>query len=160
MKISGKGLWFWLHGLHNSDEHWELTQGRSASLCPYFWKGLLYLFSVLFFSLVVTAIITAAVLLLASSLLFITGPYTGYWSIADPYALVLLLFAIFGVGLSAWLDNSIDFAPKYMQGLIKRKNPTRKDSVTKTEAKPNVVVEYLKAKKAKMCPMIELEEES
>jgi hypothetical protein len=71
--------------------------------------------------------------------------YCGLWPI------LLLTFCI---GFGLWLDNVIDFAPKYM----KFKNKSTKNSNTKLKytIKDSYVYQYIKSHKDKFCPMIDI----
>ena len=71
--------------------------------------------------------------------------YWGLWPI-------LLSTLYIGVGL--WLNNVIDFAPKYMKFKIK----STKNSPTKPKytIKDSYVYQYIKSHKDKFCPMIDI----
>ena len=74
------------------------------------------------------------------------GPF--YWVLWP----ILLSTLYIGVGL--WLNNVIDFAPKYMKFKIK----STKNSPTKPKytIKDSYVYQYIKSHKDKFCPMIDI----
>ncbi len=142
MKINKKSLWFQWHEIFETRSYKRLERGDSVNLCVYFWQGVMYL-------VYIAAVLVTALVCILHILVFLSGPYTGYWgpgvtadigAVLTMWSCVVLLIG----GIIASCVGEMEVFPKWLKF---------------GESKPNVLVEYLKARKAKFCPMIELEDE-
>ncbi len=141
MKINKKSLWFQWHKIFETISYKRLERGESVNLCVYFWQGVMYL-------VYIAVVLVTALFCILHILAFLSGPYTGYWGpgvTADIGAILtcLLLVMMCIMGAVAYSLDMMEVFPKWWK---------------LGESKPNVLVEYLKARKAKFCPMIELED--
>ena len=141
MKINKKSLWFQWHEIFETSSYKRLERGESVNLCVYFWQGVMYL-------VYIGVVLVTELICILCILAFLSGPYTGYWGpegVAESGIILtcLLLVMMCIMGAVAYHLDKMEVYPKWLKF---------------GESKPNVLVEYLKARKAKFCPMIELED--
>lgn len=141
MKINKKSLWFQWHEIFETSSYKRLERGDSVNLCVYFWQGMMYL-------VYIAVVLVAALVCILHILVFLSGPYTGYWGPGEVSELgailtCTLLVMMCIMGAVAYRLDMMEVFPKWLKF---------------GESKHNVLVEYLKARKAKFCPMIELED--
>ena len=141
MKINKKSLWFQWHEIFETSSYKRLERGDSVNLCIYFWQGVMYL-------VYIAVVLVTALVCTLCILAFLSGPYTGYWGPGEVSELgAILTYALLVVmcttGAIAYYLDMMEVFPKWLKF---------------GESKPNTLVEYLKARKAKFCPMIELED--
>lgn len=165
-KIKKESFWFKLHKSWDTEQYYRLVRGHQVSLCSWFWKGCGVLaFYVLF--AVISLIITAFL----ASMLFtlMVSPYLGFWLNEDIVS--FNIFAWFVTFMGLCLIAVIDRLPQSIRGNIPwipiyvskyfpewEAKEIKCRKVSKPEKQPNILVQYLKAKKSKWCPLIELEE--
>ena len=168
MKIS-KDSWHyrlndWVKG--DSDTMWYLRNNtRPVSLCWYFWFTV---FSCLIAGIgglfYITGAISAVFLvwaLLLNPMISLFALLTGYG-----YGMAQIEHMYFGLslgsllaivaGLLVWNEGGIKFAPDWMVNLFQR-NP--KPQPEPKEPEPSLIWEFIKAKKQKICPVIELKKD-
>lgn len=167
MKIKKNSFWFWLHESWGSGEYHELEyRGHAVSLCPYFWKGC----SILVFYVVCALAVTAVALFLLSMLFtLLVSPYLGIWlnnfivtfNIMC-WMVALIATILFGIVelLPASIKGDIPWIPTYISKYFPEWKSKEKKyrKMSEPEKQPNILVQYIKAKKSKWCPLIELEE--
>jgi hypothetical protein len=166
MKISKNGLWYNLHKNWPTSEYSDLCRGYQVSLCPWFWKGCGVL---AVFAAVVTFLLGLVLGALSSLFTLLISPYTGIW---QPDTIVVLGFAITGIALLLFTGfGATELLPKSFKGEIpwiptyiykyfpEWKAKEKKYRKMSKPKQPNILVEYIKAKKSKWCPLLELEED-
>lgn len=132
---------------------------RQANLCMYFWAA-----TVRGPALRVAHWLGdhpgAAVPLFIISLILFVG---GFWNLLDsevvwwhPYVWTAVAFAIIAAGATAFLFLSYVWTDKVWPAL--RKRHYDKMNQPEPEKGPNIVMEHIKAKKSKMCPILEFED--
>lgn len=161
----------------NSDIVRTLENGWNVSLCQYFWLSvwnILVVTPIKAIVLIVWSVFMLAAFwwLVANPIVSLFALYTGIGlALLTPESILVGLIAIFLfyvllpllLGGLAYKDGDINFAPEYMKrpfrSLIKKVTPLlpeKKESAPKKPKEPNIVWQYLKAKKEKMCPMLKL----
>jgi hypothetical protein len=157
MKISKNSWHYKLNKLAQTAACYDLSYGMS--LCQYFWYtvfavlkiigtvavGLFMLFAVsfIFYVFVLTPINSLSYLLF--DLGFDTDIEVGIIILIAELVLITL------AGLLAAARGEIDVFPKWFKF---KTNKPKQDK----ESKPNLIFEYIKAKKAKVCPLVKLED--
>jgi hypothetical protein len=157
MKISKNSWHYKLNKLAQTDACYDLKYGMS--LCQYFWctvfailkllgvasGGLFILYGVfiIFHLFVLTPINSLSYLLLG----------VGFDANIEVGIIVLIaeLVLITMAGVYGAARGEIDVFPKWLKF---KTNKPKQDK----ESKPNLIVEYIKAKKAKVCPLVKLED--
>lgn len=135
MKISTKSWHFRLNQLVNENKAGEILM-FGTTLCPYFWLTVRSLLSIGMY----------LALLVALFIILIAAPVAFYWY---PSALGGAGLIIWGVAAVMYL---LTVFPKQVAEWLNKKYPGE----TTIEKKPNILVEYIKAKKAKFCPIVEV----
>lgn len=164
-KIKKESFWFKLHKSWPTDQYYRLLRGHQVSLCSWFWKGCSILAIYVLFA-VIGLIITTFI----ASMLFtlMVSPYLGFWlnegivsfNIIAWFVIfmALCLFAVFD-RLPQSIRGNIPWIPTYISKYLPERKQPEKRSKSKVERQPNILVQYIKAKKAKWCPLLELEDE-
>jgi len=159
MKISKSGWLYKFHRLFGSTVYLNLQQGYNVNLCEMFWStvGLVCLATFLLVGALSGLFIAFSILWV-----FLVAPYTG-WFINEIWAFVSLLLTISFTGVFGFLygfklilqsvKGEIPWLPTYISKYLPEKKYT-----SKVKNKPNLLMEYIKAKKNKWCPLVELEE--
>lgn len=160
-EINKKGLWWWVHKTTESSQYRQLVYNKMpVSLCSWFWSGLLVMALMAVVSVAAVVMACALLILTVNMVVYLSGPFTGVWwdgDVGHSFTIVVLAF-LTAVSVTAYFNDHIDFAPNYMKKplykLFNRVSP--KDSKPK---EPSVVMQYLKARKEKWCPMLTLRDD-
>lgn len=157
MKVTKKSWHYKLATSVNTDVSYQLKHDYPVSLCQYFWSVVVAgvgWFIMGWFALFLSwAFLTP----LATFFVAFTGTDLGISFLAFSSKLGLGIFPLFWVliplivGAVEWLNGNIKFAPDWMKLNIQR-SPNK-------EKKPSLIVEWVKAKKAKVCPLVEVSDE-
>lgn len=160
MKIDKNSWHFKLLDYFDCNITYKLSRGYNVTLCQYFWnvvgaliRGFALGFAFLFIGLFSCAAIWA-VILMPINYLFIS--YFGVEVFEDNGYFGLGMLVVFWmviptiVGCGDYVDGRMKLFPKWMKLSSVNTKP-------RAEKKPSLIVEYLKAKKSKICPLIELE---
>lgn len=140
----------------NDEVSGSVNANGSKSLCPYFWLTLWNVFISLVWAVLcflVSSVLGDSVLEKVFSI--DVGISDLYWSWLVGILTIVLVFGfvvLFAVIL--YLTGEIFKYSKHKVSTFKGKNT--KDN---TSCKPNLLLEWLRAKKEKVCPMIEFKEE-
>lgn len=162
MKINRDSWHFKLIQEYDRDLAWELKNGYRISFCKYFWC-VMWCFPKMF--AVFLMLVTLAAFAFTGFCLLIVYPLN--FLLIGLFDIVLLEdpkgIGIFGMLLSLSLTVVISFTlafqgdlkvvPKYLK--FPEKQPKPKANI---EKRPNIFLEYIKAKKAKMCPLVTLQD--
>lgn len=149
MKVSTSS---WHYRLNVSQNGWVKTQARN-SLCAYFWYTVFSLFKVVRGPLTAYFILWAIGFGLFSDTRFEPGPKMGL--IAYPFGCIVAVI-LPGVVLyylfqgTSWLGSKV--RPRL------RKLLGRKENKPKVKKEPGLLSSYIKARKEKICPLIQFEE--
>jgi len=126
----------------------------NLSLCTLMSSSVLCLIAIIAAAIGVSAVglvFIAFVLAIMSPILLLTG--MGFDGIGIFYKMLYVFMGIFTLaGLMSYFDGGINFAPDYMK--FKSKPDTTKHSI-----KDSYVVQYVKALKDKVCPIIDITED-
>lgn len=170
--VLSKNSWHWkLYKLTYTHERWDRMP---TNLCPYFWKIVLAM--LLFpFNFLITGPLKLLSLsgvgdedIATDSYFRLFWPSIGFnFLLCLVYAMIAMFWYIpismeakptitFVIGVCCWflsIISSIAFGIKYLVNLAaKRHRPYKPD-------KPNIIVEFIKAKYNKSCPMVVWENE-
>ena len=128
----------------------------SNNLCTYVWQIIVSLI----FWLIFIMFVSSAAFIIASGLAVFVLPhfvdvwgYEGHWRVKKLIELVMVFGALFWIVCAG-------FSISYLWGfLIDKLITDRREGSFKSvkSRKPSIVSEYIKAKKQKICPMIEFE---
>lgn len=158
---------FKLHKFLGTSTYYSLRYGKQVGLCEYFWKTiiamLLFIAVVGVCSLVLFATVLNPIIYLFTTL---SGLGLGYYD-SDLLELGMIFIWInlaciswIGAGLAA--EGRIKVFPKWFPvdrwvdfSKLKAKFSSKEDNTTK---EPSLILQYLKAKKDKFCPMLKLED--
>lgn len=165
MKISKTSWHYWLNNKLRDDSHtmYNLKRGYPVSLCWYFW-----------FTIVTIIQALAGAIMLAT---FGTGlVYLSWVSVINPVVSMFALFTGYGYELAyieglyigivllcvitTWggcyfySQGEIKFAPEWLSKHFKRQRKV----APVAHKEPSIFFKYIKAKKQKVCPLIELDE--
>lgn len=111
-------------------------QNNGGSLCGYFWSVVWEL----------VCLASMAFLMLGALWIFVYQPISYIWAPDDDKFVIVMIWAILlGVG-----------AASFVGVYIHKKLPKKDKNKTK---EPNILVEYIRAKKQKFCPIIEIVKE-
>ena len=136
----------------------DLRYGSNVTLCRYFWNAvgsILMLFGAIALGIATVAIGLCILLVLLSPISYLTQSYFGFgWDFATELGVIMIwMFWVatpLVAGFTAVFDGQMKVFPSWMK--IKLLPPA-------ASSKPNILVEYVKAKKNKFCPLIELDKE-
>ena len=136
----------------------DLSYGENVTLCRYFWNVVGSLLLLLVATAAViggTGFLLCVAFILLSPLSYLTQAYFGFgWDamskmgVAGIWFMWVLLPLL--IGLVEAFKGNMKVFPSWMK--IKLTPPA-------ASSKPNILVEYVKAKKNKFCPLIELDKE-
>jgi hypothetical protein len=138
----------------------DLYSGTNVTLCRYFWNVVGSLITLLGGVLVGIAVAGVMCLTLFAFVIapisYLTQSYFGFgWDIATQLGFIMIwicwVIIPLCMGLEAAIRGNMKVFPNWMK--IKLSEPA-------PETKPNLLVEYVKAKKSKFCPLIELEKDN
>lgn len=135
----------------------QLLYGNNVTLCKYFWNTIgAILQSVGFVLMICTAIALLSLCffgIIVAPINYLLTAYFGVPELCEGLGVVtiFLFWVILPIiaGFEEYMRGNIKGIPDWM-----RSTPKEEVVVTKS---PNLVWEYLKAKKAKVCPLIQLE---
>lgn len=135
----------------------QLLYGNNVTLCQYFWNVVgAILQSVAFAAMIVVAIAVFVFLAFAIIIAPINYLLTAYFGVPELMeGLGVVTIFIFWVllplagGIEEYMRGNIKGIPDWMRLVPKE--------IVKKEKKPNLAWEYIKAKKRKVCPLIQLE---
>lgn len=162
MKINRDSWHFKLIQEYDRDLAWELKHGFRISFCKYFWcvmwcfPKLLALFLML--ALLAAMAFTGFCLLIVYPLNFLLIGLFDIVLLEDTsgigsFGMVLSLMLTVCLSFAMAFQGDLKVVPKYLK--LPAKEPKPKVNIDK---KPNIFLEYIKAKKAKMCPLVTLQE--
>lgn len=167
MKISKNSWHYKLNKLAKNEIIGNLHSNYfKPTLCRYFWATLLSIFVLLIkgisilFGLSCVALLAWVTLINTFMTLFSLLTGIGMDHAVHDLGFATIISFIFFITLGSFISfirGDINFWPKWFpvgKWINKLRNKTNKVS----ETKPNLIVEYIKAKKAKVCPLVELEE--
>lgn len=137
----------------------SIRYGDRISLCEYFWSTVVTVLSLTAFVVVLAAISSLSVYVAICTAATLFSTATGIWFdwISYDLGLGLIVFSFLvslAVFIVALFDKETKWLPVYITKYFKTSENTK---VTKQKDKPNLFVEWIKAKKAKVCPLIEIE---
>ena len=158
MKINKNSWHYKLLEKNASDNYYDLLNGRTVTLCNYFWSVVGYMLKTVcgWFAIAMGAM--AFTWLLVSMLLGVVTLFFATWLpvnevIADiSFIGIVMNFVVIVttvIHYGAYLIREGRIVPNYLKF-------TKSEKVV--EAKPNLLFDYLKAKKHKVCPLLELED--
>lgn len=164
--IISKNSWhFKLNSQWGSHElRYTLSKGNKISLCQYLWETMKSLLGLIASSLSIIFLIGCCLYVISSPLVLLFSTFTGiWWNIPDYYTMgmtVIIMEIILGTiyGMLATLFGPMKVFPKWLP-VDKWFGIAIDKSLQHTPKKVNIFVEYVKAKKAKVCPMIEFKGE-
>jgi hypothetical protein len=159
MKISKDS---WHVKMHEKFGNTYPSEISGMSLCKYFWLTVWCFIKTLF--LILGSIVVLVLLFIVTVVIPITFLITGItdnflqefnyelaFAITMVEAIVVLM-----VGWEVYKQGAMKLYPSYLNFIFKRFSSKTKE-VRKTKYKePSLVVEWIKAKKSKVCPMIEV----
>lgn len=157
MKVSKNSWHYKLATSVNTDVSFHLKHDYPVSLCQYFWSvvgagvgwfimGWFALFlSWAFLTPLATFFVAFAGTDLGSNFLSVSADIG--WVVIPVFWMAVPIL----IGAGEWQNGRIKFAPKWMKLNITRS--------PKKENKPSLIVEWVKAKKAKVCPLVEVSDE-
>ena len=136
----------------------DLHCGSKVTLCRYFWNvlgGLLHLLGAVALSIATVVIGLCILVTLLSPISYLTQSYFGFgWDFATELGVIMIWMFWVAMplvgGFTAVFEGQMKVFPSWMK--IKLLPPA-------ASSKPNILVEYVKAKKNKFCPLIELDKE-
>lgn len=137
----------------------DLKYGENVTLCRYFWNTIGSILTLLGAIMVgISSAGIASLVLLAfviAPISYLTQSYLGFgWDMATELGVVMIwivwVMIPLGVGLEATIRGNMRVFPSWMKFKI---------FPPAASSKPNILVEYIKAKKSKFCPLIELDKE-
>jgi hypothetical protein len=160
MKINRNSWHYKLIKEWDSSTAYDLKYNKTGvSFCKYFWSVMLcfpkILAAMLLIALGVAVLIGCAVFLVIYPLNFLLIGLFDIVLFNDPNSMgpaglfVALLIALF-IGIMETMDNSMKVVPSYLKRTKVPLEPSK-------EKKPSLLWEYIKAKKAKMCPLVTLD---
>lgn len=157
MKVSKKSWHYKLATSISTDVSYYLCYDIPVSLCQYFWAvvgaGVVWLVMGLIGLLCTWGLLTP----LATFFVAITGDDYGIRFLRVSSEAGIAILPIFWmlvptlIGCTMWREGDMDFCPKWMK-LNLHPRP-------KKEKQPSVFAEYIKAKKAKVCPLVEVSDD-
>jgi hypothetical protein len=160
MKVNKSSWHYRLMNYFNFKITDDLDYNRNVTLCRYFWNVVGSLISLLGGVLVGIAVAGIMCLALFAFLIapisYLTQSYFGFgWDFATDLGFIMIwiiwVIVPFFMGLEATIKGNMKVFPNWMK--IKPPEPA-------PDNKPNLLVEYVKAKKSKFCPLIELDEDN
>ena len=159
MKIKKSSWHYKLNAYWGEYEFTDKVEEGFMTLCPYFWLTVRNLVGCIISVGLLGLVTMFLVLFLANFLDYFLIGFTGdSWILSDDYRwdplFVGIIFLAFMALLSDYLRHKGRFVPHYLKGIL----PKRKKRVGKGK-ESSLVYEYLKAKKEKFCPIVQLEEE-
>lgn len=146
------------------DIRYTLSKGNKISLCEYFWetvKSFVGLFAATIFML---GLCGAVLYGLLAPFVLLFSSFTGiWWEIPDYYEIgaIVMIFTIILVpifAVLATLFGPMKVFPKWFP-VDKWLGQVIDKSKEHTPEKVNIIVEWIKAKKSKVCPIIEFKGE-
>lgn len=174
MKISENSWHFKLNRLYERSVAHDLKYGYSVTLCEYFWATV-WSFVCLIGSCVkwtgISIVCLAAFWFFVGNPLFTLIQLHSGWIVSNvdalQFGLIILyldLVIVMFIGILSVKDGYMKVFPKWLpipklwDWLCKKIN--RRANPKKVDSEPNLVLEFIKAKKQKFCPIIKLKEES
>lgn len=159
MKVNKNSWHYKLMNYFNFDIIDDLRYGSNVTLCRYFWNAvgsIIALLGAVALGLMVAAL--ASLVLLAfviAPISYLTQSYFGFgWDFATELGVVMIwvvwVILPLGHGLEQTIKGKMKVWPSWMK--IKLLPPA-------ASSRPNILVEYVKAKKNKFCPLVELDKE-
>lgn len=159
MKVNKNSWHYKLMNYFNFDIIVDLRYGSNVTLCRYFWNvigSIIALLGAITLGICATAL--ASLVLMAfviAPISYLTQSYLGFgWDTASEIGVVMIwicwVVLPFFVGLEDAIKGNMKVFPNWMK--IKLPEPA-------PETKPNILVEYVKARKNKFCPLVELDKE-
>ena len=142
MKIKRDSWHYKLNCKFNGE--WRMEQIRS--LCPYFWTTVLHLALITLFSGLVATVVTILIIPLIHYFLI---------ELTNENALDLVDVGVTCYILVAVIVSFLCMCLTVNKGVTTIKNKI--DKIPRKKTEPNLFFEYLKAKKEKICPVIEFE---
>lgn len=143
------------------DTRYDLGKGYSMSLCKYFWETVKSILGLIVACVCATVLLSTVACIFLSPIVLLFSSFTGiWWDIPKYYefGLVLLMAVIFVVPLVAifaTLFGPMKVFPKWFPA-----DKWMGMAITKAAPKKvNILVEWIKAKKSKVCPIIEFKGE-
>lgn len=134
MKINQNSWHFKLHDKFSSKSHWRFYQGKPVSLCSYFWRTI---------GLILLSICMMGFFILIAAVL-ISGPF--FWLFEGDDRKAVFLVLIVEMVLLCMAVGSAIIDSDWWQ----KKRP-------KVKRDPGLFRSWLRAKKSKVCPLLELE---
>ena len=159
MKVNKSSWHYKLMDYFNFDIIDDLRYGDNVTLCRYFWNVIGSLLVALLVTFVAVGVAGIASLLLMVCIIapisYLSQSYFGFgWDFASEMGVTMIwitwVLVPLGMGVDAVAKKQMKIFPSWMK--IKLLPPA-------ASSKPNILVEYVKAKKNKFCPLIELDKE-
>ncbi len=172
--ISKNNWTYWLNKTYESDCYYRLERGDGVSLCEYFWSTVVCIFMLLWvcikWTIIASVCAVIAWIFIGIPVLTLFQLYTGWVFLPSILevgfaVMVGISIIIILIGCLATKNGDIDVFPKWLpvpmlwDNLITKLNSGKKiqkQSDEKMTKEPNILVEFLKAKKQKFCPTIKL----
>lgn len=155
MKINKNSWHFKLHKWVVSPVYQKLKYGENVSLCRYFWGTVGCVIAAIFTLMFSTVVVMAVFSTVTSPLYFLLVAFTGLDFLGKGYADVGGVFLIISIpisliiGLIAAFRGEMEVFPSWLK--FSSEN-------TRVQRKPSLILNYVKAKKDKICPLVELED--
>lgn len=159
MKVNKSSWHYRLMNYFNFDIISDLRYGGKVTLCKYFWNvigSIITLLGAILLS--IAGIFVASILLLSvviAPISYLTQAYFGFgWDFASELGvgLIWILWVVIplGIGVQSVAQKQMKVFPAWMKISLPETVPN---------TKPNILVEYVKAKKNKFCPIIEVSDD-
>lgn len=159
MKVNKNSWHYKLMNYFNFDIIDDLEYGSNVTLCRYFWNtvgSIIVLLGAILVGICVAGLLSLVLLaFVIAPISYLTQSYFGFgWDFATELGALMIWIVWVGVPLCMGLEATVKGKIKVFPNWMKVKLP---EPVPNT--KPNILVEYVKAKKNKFCPLIELDKE-
>lgn len=147
-KVNKNGLWFRLHKIFNTKEYRGiLYYNQGPNICPWFWKGIMAILTLLFMSLMALFFL----LVFVHTVAFLMGGFVTFsWVYPEFAAIGLAASFIAALAVSVDLIEEGEIVPQYVSKYF------NKDSSPK---QPSLISTYYKAWKEKFCFQLEIKED-
>lgn len=146
------------------DTRYDLSKGCSMSLCKYFWETVKSLIGLLLACVCTTALIGLVGYVVLAPITLMFSSFTGIWWDIQKYyefGLLIMLAVILVsplVAIFATLFGPMKVFPKWFP-VDKWVGMAVTKAAPTAPKKVNILVEWIKAKKSKVCPIVEFKGE-
>ena len=159
MKVNKNSWHYKLMNYFNFDIIDDLRYGNNVTLCRYFWNAVgsvIALLGAITVGICATALASLVLMVFViAPISYLTQSYLGFgWDMATELGALMIWICWVAIPFSMGLESTVKGRMKVFPNWMKIKLPEQAP-----DTKPNILVEYVKAKKSKFCPLIELDKE-